>query len=208
MGDNPTKNAERKLHQLASSQQGYFTAKQAKTAGYSDSTHLYHVKNGDWTKELRGIYRVSNFPYIGERPELTLWQLWSRDNNEVPQGVFSYETALDFYDLSGNIPHKIHITVPRKFRKTGVPKILQLHYEDLQPSEIQNKNGIQVTSLPKTFLDLIGAQTISTGLISEALEQAFNRGLLLFSDLDERAITGSPAAKKLLLQLASKLQHA
>ncbi len=207
MNTNPTKDAERSLHQIALNQEGYFTAKQAKSAGYADSTHLYHVKNGDWTKELRGIYRISDFPYVSDRPELTMWQLWSRNNNEIAQGTFSYETALDLYDLSDNIPHKIHITVPKKFRKSEVPKILQLHYENLKPSDIQNKNGVQVTSIPKTFLDLIDSQTISTSLISQGLEQAFKRGLLLHSDLTEHSLTGSDLAKKTLLQLASKLQN-
>jgi len=202
MGANPTKDAERNLRQIALNQEGYFTAKQAKAVGYADSTHFYHVKNGDWTKEMRGIYRISDFPYISARPELHLWQLWSRNNHEITQGVFSYETALDLYDLSDNMPHKIHITVPKSFRKTDVPKVLQLHYDDLGAGDVQNKKGVQVTSIAKTFLDLIEAESISTSLIVQGLEEAFKRGLLMYSDLAEQAISGSPSAKKTLLKLA------
>lgn len=33
-----------KLYEVASDQQGYFTAKQAKDAGYADNTHPFHVE--------------------------------------------------------------------------------------------------------------------------------------------------------------------
>ncbi|MGB7128727.1 MAG: type IV toxin-antitoxin system AbiEi family antitoxin domain-containing protein [Candidatus Rhabdochlamydia sp.] len=48
------------LFEIAESQQGYFTFKQAIAAGFSDKNHRYHVQNGDWIKVLRGIYRLSS----------------------------------------------------------------------------------------------------------------------------------------------------
>ena len=77
----------RNLYEIAEPQYGFFTTKQAKDAGYDESKHAYHVRVGNWIREYRGIYRLRNFP-SPERPDLMLWFLWSRDRNDVPQGVY------------------------------------------------------------------------------------------------------------------------
>jgi hypothetical protein len=91
----------------ALAQYGFFTTKQAKDAGYDESKHAYHVRAGNWIREQRGVYRLRNFP-SPERPDLMLWFLGSRDRNDVPQGVYSHQTAtrppLSLYDLSASIP--------------------------------------------------------------------------------------------------------
>ena len=50
------------LYQIAAEQQGLFTAKQAKRAGFDERNHHYYVARGDWEKEHRGIYRLRQFP--------------------------------------------------------------------------------------------------------------------------------------------------
>ena len=42
------------LYQIAAEQQGLFTAKQAKQAGFDERNHHYYVTRGDWEKEHRG----------------------------------------------------------------------------------------------------------------------------------------------------------
>jgi len=192
----------RTLIEIASAQNGYFTAKQAKDAGYTDSTHPYHIKNGDWTREWRGIYRISDYPYTDSRPELTLWQLWSRDRNEKVQGVFSHETALDIYDLSDNIPAKLHITVPKSFKKgSAIPPTIELNYEDLDVGDINVKNGIRITTPLKTIVDIIARQNLTEDLIKQALLQSIERGLILRSEVRNPTITGPEWAKRQLQAL-------
>jgi len=53
----------RRLFEFAEQQQGYFTAKQAKAAGFGENTHPYHVQAGNWTREHRGFYRLALFPF-------------------------------------------------------------------------------------------------------------------------------------------------
>jgi len=53
----------RRLFEFAEQQQGYFTAKQAKAAGFAENTHPYHVQAGNWTREHRGFYRLALFPF-------------------------------------------------------------------------------------------------------------------------------------------------
>src|SRR5215470_17482939 len=106
--------AARRLFEFAEQQQGFFTAKQAKTAGFAENTHPYHVQAGNWIREYRGIYRLASFPR-GERPDLMMWSLWSRNRGETIQGVYSHQTALTLHDLSDVMPAKLHMTVPPTF---------------------------------------------------------------------------------------------
>lgn len=105
------------LYQIASEQNGYFTTKQAISSGYGTNSHPYHVKTGNWIREHRGIYRLANYP-LGDRPDLMLWYLWSRNRNEEPQGVYSHETSLAIHDLTDINPAKLHMTVPKDKRST------------------------------------------------------------------------------------------
>lgn len=41
------RHAQRRLFEIAAGQQGFFTAKQAKTAGFAENTHPYHVQVGN-----------------------------------------------------------------------------------------------------------------------------------------------------------------
>ena len=105
--------ASRRLFEIAEQQQGFFTTKQAKAAGFAENTHPYHVQVGNWNREHRGIYRLSLFPTT-DRPELVLWALWSRNRNEEVEGVYSHHTALSLYDLSDLNPSKLHMPISWK----------------------------------------------------------------------------------------------
>jgi predicted transcriptional regulator of viral defense system len=145
------------LYEVAEPQYGFFTTKQAIEAGYDESKHGYHVRAGNWIREYRGIYRLRNFP-SPERPDLVLWFLWSRDRNDVPQGVYSQDTALALYDLSDINPSKLHMTVPKAFRRNAaIPKILVLHKASLEPTDSQDIFGVRATTPLRAIADLIAA---------------------------------------------------
>jgi hypothetical protein len=93
------------------------------------------VQAGNWIREHRGIYGLASFPR-GERPDLMLWSLWSRNRGEAAQGVYSHQTALILHDLSDVIPAKLHMAVPRSFlRNSEIPRALVLHFADLPESD-------------------------------------------------------------------------
>ena len=91
-----SKTIHKALLELSELQGGCFTAKQAVSIGYADSVHNYHVNNGDWIKEGRGIYRLAELP-IQKRPELSVFALWSRGREDSPRGVYCMETALEIH---------------------------------------------------------------------------------------------------------------
>jgi len=180
-----SKESRSKLFAVAESQGGFFTAKQAKEAGFDRTHHTYHVSAGNWEREHRGIFRLAHFP-ANERPDLVRWSLWSRDRQDHPQGVYSHQTALSIYDLSDVMPSKLHMTVPRSFRKNSeIPAVLVLHYADLPAGAIAEREGYRVTRPMRTILDLSESRELSPDLLAQAFAEARKRGLITESEIKE-----------------------
>ena len=110
----------RVLRKVALRQHGCFTAAQALDAGYADSVHLYHVKNGEWIRVFRGIYRLAEVP---ETPagRCMAALLWTRDKSGKIQGSLAPETqtALEAGTLDPARP--IRVGVPKGFRRSSPP---------------------------------------------------------------------------------------
>src|ERR1700674_4955935 len=175
--------ASRRLFEFAEQQQGFFTAKQARAAGFAENTHPYHIQAGNWIREHRGIYRLSSFPR-GERPDLMLWSLWSRNRGEITQGVYSHETALSLHDLSDVMPAKLHMTVPRSFRRNSeIPRVVVLHFADLPQSDIGTAHGVRVTKPMRTILDLLTEGEVPPATLRQALREGLRRGLIRRSEI-------------------------
>jgi len=170
------------LMKKALAQGGFFTADQAIKLGFSQKNHHYYVKRGLWEKVMRGIYRF--VPIESELSEYWLWYLWSEDSKKNPQAIFSHETALHMYGLSDLNPTKIHITVPKKFRKgTVIPKVLVLHKFDLVTTDIKTINGLRVTTVIRTLFDIIKEQRVSDEFIEQATKEALEKGFLSKADI-------------------------
>jgi len=188
--------ASRRLFDFAEQQQGFFTTKQAKAAGFAENTHPYHVQAGNWVRERRGIYRLALYP-AADRPDLVLWALWSRNRDEEVEGVYSHQTALSLYDLSDLNPAKLHMTVPSDFRRNSeIPGILVLHYADLPKSDVQAASGFKFTRPLRTILDLIETGTVERNFIRQALRQAVERGLITRQQI--RSAQMSEPARKIV----------
>jgi len=193
--------ARRNLFAIAKDQSGFFTTKQAKAAGFAEKTHPYHVQTGNWIREYRGIYRLADFPAT-ERPDLMLWYLWSRGRDEVPQGVYSHETALSLYELSDANPSKLHMTVPTTFRRNSeIPSVLVLHRGNIPPQDIQELFAVRCTTPLRTIRDLETQSKTDRVLLRQAVREALARGLIVTSDLEQGAFPAD--ARRELHALAS-----
>jgi putative AbiEi antitoxin of type IV toxin-antitoxin system len=84
----PRQEASRRLFDLAEQQQGYFTTKQAKAAGFAENTHPYHVQAGNWVREHRGIYRLARFPAT-DRPDLALGRFGQRTGKKTSKAFIA-----------------------------------------------------------------------------------------------------------------------
>ena len=177
-----SKENQARLFAIAEGQGGFFTAKQAEEAGIDRTHHAYHVRMGNWQREHRGIYRLTQFP-MPERSDLILWSLWSRGRDDEPQGVYSHQTALSLYDLSDLMPSKLHMTVPTKFRRmVETPSILALHYADLPRNQIEEREGYRVTRPIRAIVDV--SQDVSAEILSQAFAEARTRGLITEKDVE------------------------
>ena len=181
------KEAARRLHQIAQSQQGFFTTKQAIRAGFAETTHSYHVNVGNWIRERRGIYRIADFP-TPERPDLMLWYLWSQNRQEIPEGTYSHDTALSLHELSDLMPSKLHMTVPTTFRRNSeTPAILVLHRAHLETTDIQEMHGVRVTRPLRTIVDLLQSGHVDHTQLKQAIDEAIRRGLVGIKEIDRMA---------------------
>jgi predicted transcriptional regulator of viral defense system len=167
-----------RLYRVAESQQGYFTAKQAKRCGFAGSAQHYHVQVGNWVREHRGVYRLARFPQSDDS-HLVLWSLWSRDRQDKPQAVYSCQTALAIHDLSDLMPSKLHMTVPRRFRRNSeIPPVLVLHSADLADADIDSRAGFRVTRPLRTIIDLMRAGDVAHDVLAQAFREALSRGMV------------------------------
>ncbi|MGB7284475.1 MAG: hypothetical protein WBE13_19580 [Candidatus Acidiferrum sp.] len=199
----PYKEAARRLQEIAQSQQGFFTTKQAVRAGFAERTHTYHVNAANWIREHRGIYRLADFP-TPQRPDLMLWYLWSQNRQEIPEGTYSHETALSLHELSDVMPSKLHMTVPNSFRRNStLPEILILHKADVDKSDVQEMYGVRVTRPLRTIIDLLRSNQIDETQLKLAVNEALRRGLIGKREIEDaspddlkrslRGLAGQPA---------------
>lgn len=181
----PTKRVRRDdlaaLGDVVEGQEGFFSAAQAGAAGVDRHRLQRLAGQGIIERDRRGIYRFPTYP-VGDRAELWRAVLWSPLRRSDILATLSHGTALSLYDVSTINPSSIDITLPRSIRIRRVaPKTYRLHFRDYDRGETTKLNGLPVTSLFRTLLDLILDSTESQ-FVAEALDRATQRGLLTSSE--------------------------
>jgi len=174
------KTKKQKLFEIASLQQGYFTAKQAVCAGFSYRMHSHYKQRGEWLEIDRGVFRLAQFPNSPDE-DYVRWVLWSRNRKGEPQAVISHETALCIHELSDVMPSKIHITVPPGFRKK-TPYGCVLHKARVPVGDKEQREGFFVTNPLRTILDSAEAD-LGLDYLEQAIQEACDKGILRVIDV-------------------------
>ena len=166
------------LYDIAASQEGQFTIRQAAAAGYSRPLLDHHQKAGRIARLRRGVYRLVHFP-PGEHEDLVTTWLWSDS-----KGVISHQTALCLSGLSDLLPSEIHLTLPLNWRhrRFRVPDGVVLHHADVPLAERTWLGAVPMTSVRRTLNDCALAG-LSPDLLRQAAQQAVGRGLTTQSEL-------------------------
>lgn len=170
---NPDWNA---LFEIAQGQAGYFTTRQAASAGYSPQL-LAYLGSKKVEHIRRGIHRLVHFP-SGEHEDLVVLWLWSEQT-----GVFSHETALALHDLSDVLPGKAHLTLPATWRRRRLrlPSGLVLHFADVGDRDRTSVGAVPVTAPLRTLRDCIDTD-VAPSLVHQAILQARRRGLITVAE--------------------------
>lgn len=192
----------RSLFSRALEQGGYFTAKQAREAGY-DYPHLdYHVSTGNFARVEHGLYRMTSLP-PSEHDDLVRLTLWSRNRKDEPQAVVSHQSALILHELSELLPTEIHLTVPPTFRKDPLAGCV-LHKARCEPKDTEERTGFRVTTPLRTLLD-VAASGVSEEQLQKAAADALARGLVRRGKLLEAVRTERRSERLLRIIEASPI---
>jgi predicted transcriptional regulator of viral defense system len=85
---------------------GILRTSQALRAGIHPGT-LYAMRDSGALEAIsRGVYRLANSPPLGNPDLVTV-------ATRVPGGVICLISALAFYELTTQIPHEVHVALPR-----------------------------------------------------------------------------------------------
>jgi predicted transcriptional regulator of viral defense system len=162
-----------RLFGVASGQQGYFTAAQARECGYGTDLLTYHTRTGKFIREQRGVYRLRDYPSSNRGWVVVAWLAAGKED-----AVVSHESALDLLDLSDVTPNYTHITVPRSKRYLRPRRGVKIHTTDkpFRSIDVIRLDGLRVTSATRTILDAAEGTT-QLEQVQLAAVEAVNRGM-------------------------------
>jgi predicted transcriptional regulator of viral defense system len=188
------------LNQVSYGQDGYFTARQAREAGFSPQLLAHHVRSGRYEHIRRGLYRLRGYPGSSHEEVRAKWLAVG-----VERAVVSHESALELHGLADVMPNTVHLLVDRDDRGIRRLQGVTLHTttKALEPSEIVSRDGIRVTDPVRSILDAAGAGT-SLEQIEMAVRQALNEGLVTRRSLLARADRRGGCVAKLIRRSAEK----
>jgi len=180
------------LYQIAESQAGYFTTKQAQEAGYSRERLSKLRARGQFKGIHYGVNRLTHFP------ETRFEDLHIASLRTGPHSVISHDSALAVYDLSDILPTQTHIIMPRtgSRRREGI----QLHTHKLQEDEITQREGFRITTVERTIADVI-LSGASYQHIQQAIQEALQRGLTTEKKLRKQAERRKGRVEKYISQI-------
>ncbi len=146
---------------------------------------LYHMyKEGYLEKLQRGVYQLSDQKPLGN-PDLVIVA------SKIPNGVLCLLSALDFHDMTDQIPHQVHIALSRTSRNPVLDypplKVYRFSKKTLHNGvETHLVDGISVNifSPAKTIADCFKFRNqIGIDVAIEALKKGINEEKATYKDI-------------------------
>lgn len=165
------------LWDIAISQHGFVTARQAADLGVTPQALQMLVHRNTLERVAHGVYRYPEYP-VGPFDDRMLAVLWTR----CPEAAISHETALDAYDISDVNPDRLHLTVGkhRRLRRSDGNGFI-VHYQDLTPSQVGWWEQIPTVTAFIAITQCIEADT-PTHLLRQAIERGLQMGYLTHAE--------------------------
>lgn len=149
------------------------------------SRTLYWMHHHGYLKMLeRGVYQIEGKEPLSN-PDLALV------GTKVPEAKICLISALDFHELTSEIPHKVHIALPRRHWKPKLdyPPIQVYWFSGRSLTEgIENHKAdgveIQIYNPAKTIADSFKFRNrIGMEIALEALKNGLTKGKATYSDI-------------------------
>jgi predicted transcriptional regulator of viral defense system len=163
------------LAELATQQHGVVSTRQLARLGYTRSSASKANGVGRLHRVHRGVYRVGhkNLTWEGQCMAAVLAAAPQRTTLGHRGVVASHFAAAWLWDVIRFRPQTIHVTVMTRRRLARRPFVV--HEEPLRADDMAVREGIPVTSPPRTYLDLAATERGRT--VARMLERAGERNL-------------------------------
>lgn len=143
----------RRLQAIADGQKGYFTTQQALHAGYTKPLYDYHIRNGNWLRVDRALFRLSGYSDSQESLHIR-WSLWASKRHGGRGVCVGYDSALYYYGLQTEIPEQVHLIVPPLQQPRTDKSGCVFHRQELGWNDFHQKQGFNITTPYRTLLDM------------------------------------------------------
>lgn len=165
----------RDVAELATGQHGVVSRDQLRELGFSDSGIEHAVKTARLYPVHRGVFAVGH-PRL-TRHGLCLAGVLARGDS----ALLSYRSAGWLWGLIVSFALPVEVSVP--WRGHSRPSLGLHHCPALRGADMSEVEGIPVTSIARTLLDL--ASVLRPGELERAVERAERLGLLDIGQVDE-----------------------
>lgn len=162
------------LARVAAAQFGVVTSGQLAELGFSSSAISRMVASGRLIRLFRGVYAVGHSRLVARGSWLAAVLACGED------AVLSHREAAALFGIRGSERSRVDVTAPGRTR-SGQRGIQFHRVRRLHPDEITESDGIRVTTIARTLLDL--CDVISPVQVRRAFEQTERMG-----ELDYRAL--------------------
>lgn len=164
--------------------QGVMRTAEALHAGISPRTLYYMRDEGYLTQLERGVYQLQDKEPLSN-PDLVIVA------RKIPEAVVCLISALDLHDITDEIPHKVHIALPRTSRNPTLdyPPVNVYRFSDKTLSagvDAKQFDGISVKVFnpAKTIADCFKFRNqIGLDVAIEALKRGVNEGKASYGDI-------------------------
>ncbi|WP_396898847.1 DUF559 domain-containing protein [Mycolicibacterium sp.] len=174
---------------------GVITLAQAKQAGLGQDAVNRRVRSGRWLRCSRGVYFADDRPFTdAARVRAAVWSLG-------PHATASGLAAAWWHGVTTYSPDPVEVTVPRAGHHPHRPGI-RMRRRDLWPTDIVERRGLRVTSLPLTVVEAAVRRGGGAKLMDSALQRHVELRDLWRVHIRNKGRYGSPAAR-ILLQAAA-----
>ncbi|OKH62754.1 hypothetical protein EB74_15560 [Mycobacterium sp. SWH-M5] len=171
---------------------GVITLAQAVEAGLSRQAVQRRVRSGRWVRCSRGVYFADDRPFTdAARVRAAVWSMGTR-------ATASGLAAAWWHGVTRYPPELVEITVPRVSNHRHRPGT-KLRRRDLWPTDVVERSGLRVTTLPLTVVEAAARRGGGAKLMDSALQRHVELRELWRAHLRNTGRHGSPAARRLLI---------